>query len=300
MIWGADRGFASQINRSYRPGVGGHYILLAEKLRHTDTQATAALDRAGRYHQVGDNLRVNEVPVAPGGNGDGDRGVRTERFVGCHNPDQADRDQAVRSHLVAYLETLIDGSDAWTARQRDKLVGSLKGNPGHARRNGRSAHRHHARAQDDPDRARRGRTAALPRVHHHRRADPSLARPPADNPAPRGARKDTPAPGHSNVTPAQRPNRRSHAHQLRKSGQRRAAIRVVTVGAPHLTADSDPANPARSRARRSARGGAAVAARMSAAGPEIVSDPENVLGCGCGRGGARAVPEGCASAAVRS
>ncbi|MGB8020712.1 MAG: hypothetical protein WCF04_05745, partial [Candidatus Nanopelagicales bacterium] len=76
------------------------------------------------------NLRVKEVHVAPDGKGDGDGGVRTERFVVCHNPDQADRDQAVRANLIEHLEHLIDGSDAWTARQRDELVGSLKGKPG--------------------------------------------------------------------------------------------------------------------------------------------------------------------------
>ena len=129
MIWVADRGFASQTNRSYLTRGGGHYIH-AEKLRHTNTQATAALARAGRYHQVGEGLRVKEVHVAPGGTGDGDGGVRAERFVVCHNPDQADRDATVRANLVEHLEGLIDGSDAWTPRRRDELVGSLKGKPG--------------------------------------------------------------------------------------------------------------------------------------------------------------------------
>ena len=129
LIWVADRGFASAPNRSYLTRGGGHYIH-AEKLRHTNTQAAAALARAGRYHQAGGNLRVKEVHVAPGGKGDGDGGVRAERFVVCHNPDQADRDATVRANLVTYLETLIDGSDAWTARRRDELVGSLKGKPG--------------------------------------------------------------------------------------------------------------------------------------------------------------------------
>jgi len=129
LIWVADRGFASAANRTYLTKGGGHYIH-AEKLRHTNTEATAALARAGRYHQVGDHLRVKEVHVAPGGKGDGDGGVRTERFVICHNPEQGDRDATVRSNLVAYLEGLIHGSDAWTPRRRDELVGSLKGKPG--------------------------------------------------------------------------------------------------------------------------------------------------------------------------
>jgi hypothetical protein len=48
----------------------------------------------------------------------------------CHNPEQADRDQQVRANLVTHLQQLIDGSDSWTARRRDELVGSLKTKPG--------------------------------------------------------------------------------------------------------------------------------------------------------------------------
>ena len=129
LVWVADRGFASAANRGYLTRGGGHYIH-AEKLRQTNTEAAAALARAGRYRTVADNLRVKEVAVAPGGDGDGDAGARTQRFVICHNPEQADRDQQVRSNLVAHLQQLIAGSDTWTARRRDELVGSLKTKPG--------------------------------------------------------------------------------------------------------------------------------------------------------------------------
>src|SRR5680860_1544687 len=129
MVWVADRGFASAANRAYLTRGGGHYIH-AEKLRHTNGEAAAALARAGRYRTVAGNLRVKEVAVAPGGNGDGDDGARAQRFVVCHNPEQADRDAAVRDQLVAHLESLIVGSDGWTARRRDEFVGSLKTKPG--------------------------------------------------------------------------------------------------------------------------------------------------------------------------
>jgi len=129
LVWVADRGFASAANRAYLTRGGGHYIH-AEKLRHTNTEAAAALARPGRYRTVADNLRVKEVHVAPGGDGDGDDGARTQRFVICHNPEQAERDQQVRTNLVAHLETLIVGSDDWTARRRDELVGSLRAKPG--------------------------------------------------------------------------------------------------------------------------------------------------------------------------
>jgi xanthine dehydrogenase molybdopterin-binding subunit B len=125
----ADRGFASAANRAYLTRGGGHYIH-AEKLRQTNTQATAALARPGRYHSVAGNLRVKEVAVAPGGDGDGDDGVRTQRFVICHNPEQAERDQQVRDNLITHLQELITGSDTWSARRRDELVGALRAKPG--------------------------------------------------------------------------------------------------------------------------------------------------------------------------
>jgi len=129
MVWVADRGFASAANRAYLTRGGGHYIH-AEKLRNTNSEAAAALARPGRYRSVAGNLRVKEVAVAPGGNGDGDQGARAQRFVVCHNPEQADRDEAVRGRLVAHLEQLMAGSDGWTERRRDEFVGSLKSKPG--------------------------------------------------------------------------------------------------------------------------------------------------------------------------
>ena len=129
MVWVADRGFASAANRAYLTRGGGHYIH-AEKLRNSNSEAAAALARAGRYRTVAGNLRVKEVQVAPGGHGDGDQGARAQRFVVCHNPEQAQRDAAVRDRLVEHLQQLIAGSDGWSARRRDELVGSLKGKPG--------------------------------------------------------------------------------------------------------------------------------------------------------------------------
>ncbi len=128
-VWVADRGFASAANRAYLTRGGGHYIH-AEKLRQTNAEAAAALARPGRYKTIAENLRVKEVHIAPGGEGDGDDGARAQRFVVCHNPVQADRDAQVRANLIAHLQSLIDGSDTWSARRRDELVGSLKGKPG--------------------------------------------------------------------------------------------------------------------------------------------------------------------------
>ena len=124
LVWVADRGFASAANRAYLSKGGGRYIH-AEKLRGTNAEAAAALARQGRYHEVAGNLRVKEVWV-PGK----DAGVRAERFAVCHNPEQAERDRAVRERLVAHLQGMTDGSDAWPKSKRDELVGSLKDKPG--------------------------------------------------------------------------------------------------------------------------------------------------------------------------
>ncbi len=97
LVWVTDAGFASAANRAYLTRGGGHYIH-AEKLRHTNTQAAAALARPGRYHDVADNLRVKEAWVAPGGGTN--EGARAERFVVCHNPDAAERDAGVRQRLI--------------------------------------------------------------------------------------------------------------------------------------------------------------------------------------------------------
>ncbi|MGH3286395.1 MAG: IS1634 family transposase, partial [Streptosporangiaceae bacterium] len=119
VIWVADRGFTSEKNRRALMQGGGGYII-GEKLRSGSPEVRAALSRQGRYKTVRDNLQVKEVNM-------GDDG---DRFIICHNPDQAGRDAAIRARLVTQLEELIDGSDALTAAGRGKIEGSLTGKPG--------------------------------------------------------------------------------------------------------------------------------------------------------------------------
>ncbi len=61
---------------------------IGEKLRGDSKEATAALARQGHYHVVAHNLRVNEVVI--------DDGAARDRFVICHNPEEATRGAAVR------------------------------------------------------------------------------------------------------------------------------------------------------------------------------------------------------------
>ncbi|MFN2617721.1 MAG: IS1634 family transposase [Thermoleophilaceae bacterium] len=121
VVWVADRGFSSAENRRYLLRAGGHYII-GEKLRGDNREAQAALSRAGRYHGVAGNLRVKEVII--------DDGTMRDRFVVCHNPEQAERDRVVRDQLLAQLADAIAGSDKATKAARVQLAGELGTYPG--------------------------------------------------------------------------------------------------------------------------------------------------------------------------
>src|SRR6266496_3059646 len=118
VIWVADRGFASAENRRYLRK-GDHHYIIGEKLRSGSAEATAALQRQGRYQVVADHLRVKEVRIA-----------EHERFVICYNPEQADRDAAVRARLLARLREKIEGTDKLSQTKRAELRGVISTKPG--------------------------------------------------------------------------------------------------------------------------------------------------------------------------
>ncbi len=124
VVWVADRGFCSAENRRYLQRAGGHYIL-GEKLRSDSKEAKAALARQGRYHTVAGNLRVKEVVI--------DDGTMRDRFVVCHNPEQAERDRSVREQILAQLEEQVAGSDALPEARRADLACQLEAKPGYRR-----------------------------------------------------------------------------------------------------------------------------------------------------------------------
>ena len=119
VIWVADRGFTSERNRRALMQGGGGYII-GEKLRSGSAEAKAALSRQGRYKAVRDNLQVKEVRL----------GDDTDRFIICYNPDQAERDAAIRARLAAQLEELIAGTDQLSPADRGRIEGSLAAKPG--------------------------------------------------------------------------------------------------------------------------------------------------------------------------
>src|SRR6266511_1417759 len=121
VIWMADRGFASAENRRYLRK-GDHHYIIGERLRSGSAEASAALQRQGRYAEVADNLRVKEVKISD-----------HERFVICYNPGAAERDAAVRERLLAQLGEAITGSDKLSAAKRAELRGVISTKPGLAR-----------------------------------------------------------------------------------------------------------------------------------------------------------------------
>ena len=74
------------------------------------------------YHEVAGNLRVKQVVI--------DDATMRDRFVVCHNPGEAIRDQAVRQQLLEQITDAITGSDRLTATERDKIRAALQAKRG--------------------------------------------------------------------------------------------------------------------------------------------------------------------------
>ena len=71
---------------------------------------------------VAGNLEVKEVVV--------DEGTMRDRFVICRNPEEAERDAAVRQQLLEQLGTMIAGSDQRSAAERDAIACKVRVKPG--------------------------------------------------------------------------------------------------------------------------------------------------------------------------
>jgi transposase len=110
-IYVVDSGFSGRDNLRALRSAGGHYIA-GVKLRSGMAQTEAALSRPGRYRTVKDNLRVKEVAV-----GDGDA---TQRFIVCHNPAEAERDQARREQRIGRIEAELARLKAQRERAKTK------------------------------------------------------------------------------------------------------------------------------------------------------------------------------------
>jgi hypothetical protein len=91
VCWVADRGMISARTIGELEQRELQYILGARLRRQREVQHTV-LGRAGRYHEVADNLRVKEVWVAG------------RRYIVCHNPEEAVKDAADREAILHALE----------------------------------------------------------------------------------------------------------------------------------------------------------------------------------------------------
>jgi hypothetical protein len=110
-IYVVDSGFSSRDNLRHLRSAGGHYIA-GVKLRSGMPETEMALSRQGRYRQIRDNLRVKEVRV-----GDGDA---AERYIVCHNPAEAERDQARRQQRIARIEAELARLKTQSERAKSK------------------------------------------------------------------------------------------------------------------------------------------------------------------------------------
>ena len=108
-----DRGFSSDENLTYLTRAGGHWIA-GERMRDGTKDVAQALSRPGRYQTVKDNLQVKDIRI-----GDGDS---AKRFVLCHNPAEAKRQQQVRESTITRLQAELDRID--TQRQKASAVKS--------------------------------------------------------------------------------------------------------------------------------------------------------------------------------
>ena len=119
-----DRGFSSDENLTYLTRAGGHWIA-GERMRDGAPDVAEALSRQGRYQTVRDNLRVKEVRV---GNGEA-----AKRFVICHNPAEAERQQQIREDTITRLEAELDRIDVQRAKAKTAKTQKAKHTAAHTK-----------------------------------------------------------------------------------------------------------------------------------------------------------------------
>ena len=109
VVWVLDRGFAGERQRIALQRGGGH-VLIGEKLRASGEQIHPAVKRSGRFQTVRENLEVKEVRIG--------NGSEVERYVVVRNPQQAEKDRAVRERILARLSEEIERVNATAAKRK--------------------------------------------------------------------------------------------------------------------------------------------------------------------------------------
>jgi transposase len=119
-VFVGDSGMFSEANRQRLSRALGRYILAVPMRKVTEVQLEV-LTRAGRYREVADNLRVKEVYVGTG--------ERRRRYVVCHNPDEAAREQSHRERLLELVRAelaALDGRQADHPKRACELMASRR------------------------------------------------------------------------------------------------------------------------------------------------------------------------------
>jgi len=106
-VFVGDSRMFSEANRERLSRALGRYIL-AVPMRKVSEVQREVLSRPGRYRDVATNLRVKEVYVGAG--------ERRRRYLVCHNPAEAEREQAHREQLLELVRAELAALDV---RQAD-------------------------------------------------------------------------------------------------------------------------------------------------------------------------------------
>jgi transposase len=106
-VFVGDSGMFSEANQQRLSRALGRYILAVPMRKVTEVQREV-LSRPGRYREVAANLQVKAVVVG--------EGERRRRYLVCHNPEEAAREQAHRDRLLELVRAELAALDT---RQAD-------------------------------------------------------------------------------------------------------------------------------------------------------------------------------------
>jgi hypothetical protein len=106
VVWVMYRGMAGSDQRMVLQRGGGH-VIVGEKLRSAEAAVLEAVSRAGRSQNVRDNVDVKEIVV--------EEGSDKRRFVLVRNPQQAERDKAIREAIIERAEAEVERLNAQLA-----------------------------------------------------------------------------------------------------------------------------------------------------------------------------------------
>jgi transposase len=119
-VFVGDSGMFSEANQQRLSRALGRDILAVPMRQVTEVQREV-LSRPGRYREVAANLRVKEVVVG--------EGERRRRYLVCHNPEEATREQAHRDRLLELVRAEIaalDGRPEDHPKQACELMASRR------------------------------------------------------------------------------------------------------------------------------------------------------------------------------